>query len=360
MRKPNGMSNRWAVMTLAVSALTMAACGGGGSSGPADEPAPTPGAPAPAPGPGAPSDPAPPPAPASVTGQYRLEPEASSADAALAAFNARGDEGHAFLGTLASVDGATGIVATGDFYLQDTAHTTSKLQYAMLALANSADAKVQQLNRQGANGFAFKLDVGFSSGSQFRSLFVKDLTKATTFSYERQPAIATLTRDGFLAQLNAAGARGFRLVGGLIVGPFGNQEAFNLYVKDSSGATYNYTFVDVAFPYGMANGEALLQRLNEMGAQGSFYLGAFLVSPAPGAGVQVFEKSSLQVGAIDYRVQASASSASLAQRQANFNENAAQGYFFLSDVATDDSAQSTMSVRNATNLRNPLTGITFP
>lgn len=283
-----------------------------------------------------------------VTGQYAMQP-AASGSAALAAFNDQGSRGYAFIGTQSTGGGSAGT----DFYVTDTAHSGSRLAYEFVAQANSGDALVAQLNQQGARGFAFKAPY-LSDASGIRLLTVRDTTRSVTYSYERQPISGSLGSDAFQAQLNAEGARGYRLVG-----PFGaGSDSFNLYVKDSSATTYAYTVIPISGSGGMASGDALRQRLNEQGAQGRFYLGAFVLQGQ--ASAQVFEKSSAQNGPIDYDLAAVSLQASAGQKLAAMNQLAAQGLFFVSDLTTDDGSAYTLSARNAASLRSPLAGIAFP
>ncbi len=287
-------------------------------------------------------------APAQVTGQYIAQPAASGA-ALLAAMNDQGSRGYAYLSAL-----ATGGGVQSDFYVTDTAHGSSRLTYETVAQASSGDGLVAQLNQQGARGFAFKAPYMSAGGSGISLLTVRDAARGTTYAYERQAISGSLGSDAFQAQLNAEGARGYRLVGPVGAG----QDSFNLYVKDSSATTYAYTVIPVSGFGGMASGDALRQRLNEQGAQGRFYLGAF--SLQGGASGQVFEKSSAQNGAVEYDLSAVNLQQTADQRLAAMNQRAAQGFFFVSDLSTDDGSSYTLSARNAASLRSPLAGIAFP
>ena len=350
----------------ALIASLLAACGG--SDGNGDSTAPTvPGAPAPAPSPApAPAPgpdpttpaPAPAPSPANVTGQYRQESAPASMDAALAAMNAQGAQGYAYLATFA-VNPGTNSQALGSFYLQDTAHTGSRLQYVAIAQPATADALLALLNQQGASGFAYKSPMSFGTVSESRGIFVKDTTKSTTYTYEKLPISSTLSRDGFVAQLNAQGARGFRLVGPMTAG----NEFFNVYMKDSSANTYAYIGLDGLQSSVAAYGDALRQRLNEQGGQGRLWVGDFVVQG--NATASIFEKSASQSGAIRYTVEPAGARSTLDQLQAELNARAAQGLFYFSDVASVETSTNaissfTVSVGGAESLRNPLAGITYP
>ncbi len=282
-----------------------------------------------------------------VTGQYIAQPSASGA-ALLAAMNDQGSRGYAYLSAM--VTGS----AQNDFYVTDTAHSSSRLTYETVAQADSGDGLVAQLNQQGARGFAFKGPYMSGDGPGISLLTVRDAARGATYSYERQAISGSLGSDAFQAQLNAEGARGYRLVGPIGAG----QDSFNLYAKDSSATTYSYTVIPVSGSGGMASGDALRQRLNEQGAQGGFYLGAF--SLQGGAIGQVFEKSSAQSGAVEYDLSAVSLQQTADQKLAAMNQRAAQGFFFVSDLSTDDSSTYTLSARNAASLRSPLVGVAFP
>ncbi len=286
--------------------------------------------------------------PSQVTGQYIAQPAASGA-ALLAAMNDQGSRGYAYLSAM-----VTGGSAQNDFYVTDTAHSNSRLTYETVAQADSGDGLVAQLNQQGARGFVFKAPYMSGDGPGISLLTVRDAARGATYSYERQAISGSLGSDAFQAQLNAEGARGFRLVGPIGAG----QDSFNLYAKDSSATTYSYTVIPVSGSGGMASGDALRQRLNEQGAQGGFYLGAF--SLQGGAIAQVFEKSSAQNGPVEYDLSAVNLQQTTDQKLAAMNQRAAQGFFFVSDLSTDDSSSYTLSARNAASLRSPLAGVTFP
>ncbi len=283
-----------------------------------------------------------------VTGQYIAQPAASGA-ALLAAMNDQGSRGYAYLSAM-----VTGGGMQTDFYVTDTAHTSSRLTYETVAQANSGDGLVAQLNQQGARGFAFKGPYLSADGPGISLLTVRDAARGATYAYERQPISGSLSSDAFQAQLNAEGAMGYRLVGPIGAG----QDSFNLYARDSSATTYSYTVIPVTGSGGMASGEALRQRLNEQGAQGRFYLGAF--SLQGGAIGQVFEKSSAQNGPVEYDLSAVNLQQPGDQKLAAMNQRAAQGFFFVSDLSIDDGSTYTLSARNAASLRSPLVGVAFP
>lgn len=353
MRNPTFLA-RWA--TVAVMSATLAACGGGGSDAPVPPPVggtPDPVTPAPPAGP----DPVVPAPDTSASGQYHLEAPAASSTAAVAAMNALGQQGYAFVSSIASYT-ANPLPVIGDLYVKDSAHAASRLSYQALVPAANATAAVAQMNQQGASGYMYKGDVAYGTGtSDIRSLFVKDTTKAGSFAYEVLPGGSPMAKDALLAQLNAQGARGYRWMSAAI---FGNgPDIHNVYVKTSApAATFTYSFVDLPAPFGMANAAALKQRLNEKGATGALFRGAFIVNDF-NSGVQIFEKASTQTTAITYDLVPVVKTDTLAQVVAKANVRAATGEFLLSDVVTDDNAFHTIYMKGG-EARHPLSGPVFP
>jgi len=343
----NARSLPW--LAAAVFATTLAACGGDGDDPPVSS--------TPAPSPGVPVDP-PPGQPVTVTGQYRLESSPATAAAGLSALNAMGQLGYGFVSSVAPYT-QTLPVPIGDLYLTDTAHTGSKLQYSLATPATTVSAIATQLNQQGGAGALYKGDVSFGTGLSvdIRSLFVKDTTKATTFTYEVKPTTTTQQKATMLAELNAQGARGFRYHSTGVLVP--SLEAFNVYVKASApAATYTYTFVD-STATGPADGAALKAQLNAQGANGNALLGSFSVNDL-NTFVQIYEKSSLQTTPITYDVVAVVTSDTLAQITTKANTKAAAGEFLYGDVMTSDQKFNTIYVKGAVSNRHPLAGPVFP
>ncbi|MPN42017.1 hypothetical protein SDC9_189573 [bioreactor metagenome] len=103
-------------------------------------------------------------------------------------------------------------------------------------------------------------------------------------------------------------------------------------------------------------------RLAQKGADGWFIRGTQRLGgdPLNMSYVDVFEKSSAQNGAIEYLVEASASSDSLTTQLSNMNANAAKGFFYFSGIMTADNKTSTIYAKNSAWMINPLAGVTFP
>lgn len=340
-------------LAAAVFATSLAACGGDGDDPPVST-APTP---APAPTPGVPGEPNPG-QPVAVTGQYRLESTPATAAAGLAALNAMGQLGYGYVTGVAEYR-TTMPVPMGDLYLTDTAHATSKLQYSLATPATTVPALVAQLNQNGATGAMYKGELAFGTGlgADIRSVFVKDTTKTTTFTYEVKPTTLPTGKAALKAELDAQGARGFQFLSSGILTP--GMEAFNIYVKASApAATYTYTFVD-STATGPANGAALKQQLNVQGATGNALLGTYTVDTL-NTFVQIFEKSSLQTTPITYDVVATDTNDTLAQMTAKANTRAAAGEFLYGDLMTSDQKFNTVYVKGAVSNRHPLAGPVFP
>jgi hypothetical protein len=145
------LTRRSAALVLLAS---LAACGGGGGGGSGGIGEPGGGDPGNGGNPGTPGNPGGG-TPTPVTGQYRMETGAENFDAALSAMNSLGSQGYAFTYSLA-VGGATFPVPIGDFYVTDTAHTGTRLDYRMVPDVAGVSALVAQLNAQGAQGYLYK------------------------------------------------------------------------------------------------------------------------------------------------------------------------------------------------------------
>jgi hypothetical protein len=155
------LTRRSAALVLLAS---LAACGGGGGGGSGGIGEPGGGDPGNGGNPGTPGNPGGG-TPTPVTGQYRMETGAENFDAALSAMNSLGSQGYAFTYSLA-VGGATFPVPIGDFYVTDTAHTGTRLDYRMVPDVAGVSALVAQLNAQGAQGYLYKSGMAFPSSTQ--------------------------------------------------------------------------------------------------------------------------------------------------------------------------------------------------
>lgn len=252
--------------TLAVAtALAVSACGGGGGGGtmlpilPGPAPAPAPEPPPPAPAPPAPAPapaPAPePPPPAARTFLYETLPAATSTSAFLAQLNAQGARGLRLLGGLAFTQSPAGIELV-EAYVRDTS-ASATYTYERQAPPADAAALAAQLEAQGARGFAW---VGaYSVGGEISYIYQKQDASTTTFSYRVLPAQSA--GADYLAQTNAQGAEGFfgftpsYLIGGAAVAIYGK--------ASGSAATFAYELLESP-----TADDAFMATLNSAGGRG--------------------------------------------------------------------------------------------
>lgn len=292
-----------------------------------------------------------------VTGTYKLGGQTAASHAQmLNAANSMGADGYALFSSLAGSISPT-TTEIGDFYLTDTAHAGRKFSYVNPAAQSSRIAFLAQLNQQGSSGYMYKSDAVFSDVSDIRSVYVKDNSRSDQFSYRTVTPVAKTAED-FAAELNGQGAAGYRYLGSQII----NNELFSLYAKRNDSVTYTYQVDKLGSSFSAADAAAMRTRLAPKGADGWFIRGTQGLGSDPMNMnyVDVFEKSSAQNGAIEYLVEASASSDSLTTQLNNMNANAAKGFFYFSGIMTADGKTSTIYVKNSAWMINPLAGVTFP
>ena len=292
-----------------------------------------------------------------VTGTYKLGGQTAASHAQmLNAANSMGADGYALFSSLAGSISPT-TTEIGDFYLTDTAHAGRKFSYVNPAAQSSRIAFLAQLNQQGSSGYMYKSDAVFSDVSDIRSVYVKDNSRSDQFSYRTVTPVAKTAED-FAAELNGQGAAGYRYLGPQII----NNELFSLYAKRNDSVTYTYQVDKLGSSFSATDAAAMRTRLAPKGADGWFIRGTQGLGSDPMNMnyVDVFEKSSAQNGAIEYLVEASASSDSLTTQLNNMNANAAKGFFYFSGIMTADGKTSTIYVKNSAWMINPLAGVTFP
>lgn len=292
-----------------------------------------------------------------VTGTYKLGGQTAASHAQmLNAANSMGADGYALFSSLAGSISPTS-TEIGDFYLTDTAHAGRKFSYVNPAAQPTRIAFLAQLNQQGSSGYMYKSDAVFSDVSDIRSVYVKDNSRSDQFSYRTVTPVAKTAED-FATELNGQGAAGYRYLGPQII----NNELFSLYAKRNDSVTYTYQVDKLGSSFSAADAAAMRTRLAPKGADGWFIRGTQGLGSDPMNMnyVDVFEKSSAQNGAIEYLVEASASSDSLTTQLNNMNANAAKGFFYFSGIMTADGKTSTIYVKNSAWMINPLAGVTFP
>lgn len=279
----------------------------------------------------------------SVTGSYSLKPAATSFNQMLADANAMGATGFALLSELVAGNGQS-----SDFYVSDTAHAGQKLQYQLLPVVATLPEFLTQLNQQGSNGYMFKSFAALGNPGEMRNVLVKNASRSETFSYEATSSTGQ-TAQAFQADLNARGARGFRWIGPAMVG----SSMVNLYAKRSDGSTYEY-MVEAELDETLAN---MKTHWNSKGVNGWLARGS---QGLGSASVDMYEKSSAQSGAVEYRVEPQTAGMSPADMKDQMNANAADGFFFFSEIVDSAGAVGVISIKNGGLLVHPLAGVSFP
>jgi len=126
----------------------------------------------------------------------------------LAQANAEGARGLFFAGV---VTGSTG--GTAALYVKDSS-STATYAYTTQPLNDSGTAFLTQANAQGALGYRYHGAALFTGQSS--SIYVKDTTQSSQFTYSDQPTVTHVA--DYLTQANAQGASGLRTQGQLQFG----------------------------------------------------------------------------------------------------------------------------------------------
>ena len=276
-----------------------------------------------------------------VTGRYRMETAAENFDAALSAMNALGAQGYAFTYSLAS-GGTTFPVPIGDFYVTDTAHTGTRLDSSHGARRGGRLGPGGPAQRTGCARLPVQVRHGVPQqhAGPAQPLCAQQQRR-------RHLQLRDAPRRGCAGHvgLHAATGRderpGFPLHGPADLGRRDVQPLRQGLARHRPSSTPVFA---LAAPFGAG------QRHGAEAAPGSRWVPRATCCVAPGAarnteGVQLYEKSGDQQGAIEYRVEPVSQSASLAQRLEQFNRNAAEGFFAFGDVVTDDGRFHSISVR---------------
>lgn len=333
----------------ALLTCTLASCGGGGSGDPG-----VPAAPAPAPSPGTPASapsplpvPAPVPTPVVSTGSYAYSTVSFQDFDKLAEINRQGQEGFGILRYWQI--NTRGVSVDAYLFSKESSDTKSRLSSKFIKRPAPA-AMLDTMNAQGALGFAYKSTVryAFDDGADPSGVvFTTDVSGTDTYRYETQPSGSPIARDVFLNQLNVQGARGLKFLGRFA---FVADPGVHLYGKPSAST--------VTYVYAMESGDFLdaadmAQRLNAQGARGWVYKGLFAVDSAQNL-VQLYEKSSGQSSAVEYRVETPRAEPESRFNPTGFvfaetaqaNDLGAMGYFYL-PYATGSRVNGRVFVKNA-------------
>ena len=199
--------------------------------------------------------------------RYEALPHATTNADFLSQLNTQGARGYRFLAALSLTPGQS--TAHG-VYVKDG---NSSYDYKMLEPQNTASGLLTQMNAEGANGYRYLGDyiVEFEGGDPLkpktRTLYVRDASQTARYNYELVTTGRAATDNEFLTQVNAQGAKGYWLVGGLTLG--------NLYMKDQSqpGARYTYRLQ----PYATTR-DLFLAQANVQGREGYRFKGGLVLA----------------------------------------------------------------------------------
>jgi hypothetical protein len=326
-----------ALVSVLMSAVFVAACGGGGSDTPAagsPPPSTPPASGSPPASPPPPSAPPPSPAPPSSTivtsPSYEAITYVDARAGLTAQANAQGARGFAYYSGLVLDETplTSGDAIFTNFYVKES---NTSFSYESLDLPTTRQALLTQLNAQGARGFAWYS--GIASGNDLYSLYVKE-SSAVTISYEFLDE--TTTAAGFLSQASAQGARGFLYSGGYTTGG----SAFNIYGKvNGSSAQYSYRLESV--PTTQA---ALLSQVNTQGQSGYKFAGGQVFVGEPINGTRIFNayvKDTAQNASFEWRSVAPAYTTTSLVAQAN--EQGLADFRLFGNYATTAGSVTTIS-----------------
>lgn len=313
-------------LALIMTAISVTACGGGGSAGSM-----------------APS--------ANVSGIYSFQGVPSTVQAASLQLMQQGIAGRAWVSDISSYGPSP---QYSSLYLQSTLKQASMFQYVLDAEPTTMVDLLAQMNQRGAQGYAYKTSYLF--GAVGYSVFVNDSAKTSTFSYETLGSMVNNSLSNLLTQINTQGGRGFRWMGAYSTTAF--PTAFsNLYVKESSGpASYTYSAISLGTNYAPANGAALLAALQQGAANGARYLTTIL---AGSQYAMIFERPSDSSAAVRYTIASAPTAESLSTLLQTINGFGARGEFFWGDVATLDGSFHHVFVNGITP-PHPLYGFVYP
>lgn len=193
---------------------------------------------------------------ASTTYVYELLPNVNAAADLQAQLSAEGARGYRYGGP----------ETRGAIYRKDNG-SASTFGYRVLAVAdNETTAQyIAQVNAQGAEGY-YLPGASLVAGSGTVRAFQKDSQGSAT--YVAEALAEPSTEAGFIAQLQAQGARGFRFKTSY---SFGAQGTFLLYDKDTSqSATFVYSTLETS-----ADSAAFVTQANAQGQQGIALIGDY-------------------------------------------------------------------------------------
>lgn len=150
--------------------------------------------------------------------------ETSSANL-IAQANAEGAKGFFYTGGNQFSDGIKAI------YVRDTSHSGRYIFKALPKAASSADL-IAQANAEGANGFLYVGDSGFTDG--IKSIYVTDTSQSDQYTLKAMPQVASSA--DLIAQASAEGANGFLYTGDSLM----SDGIKSFYVKAPTGSKFGW------------------------------------------------------------------------------------------------------------------------
>ena len=222
---------------------------------------------------------------------------------------------------------------------------TTGIFYETLAPKSDPSEFVTQCNAEGAKGYRNMCDFAFA-GSEISSIYVKDSSKNSTFSYETLTPKTTASE--FVVQSNAEGARGYQYMCDFT---FTGGDSRSIYVKDNSK---NSTFIyETMAP--KSDPSEFVTQCNTQGANGYQYMANYMFA---GSGISsVYVKDNSKNSTFNYETQIPKTTSSEFVVQSN--TEGAKGYRYMYDNAftgleirsiyvKDNSSTSTFSYETLT------------
>jgi hypothetical protein len=266
--------------------------------------------------------------------------------------NAQGARGFLYIGGIVLDNGTPGNTADDVFANLYAKDSNTTYTYEILDTLSTKDPFVAQMNAQGARGYAF---YGPTTAG---TIYVKESGSAT-YAYEALSATTTATNAGFLAQISPQGDRGFAYIGAYIFGA-NLANTVNFYGKvNGSAAKYGYRLEPL-----LDNANTFIAQANTQGQQGYKLQGGLVFTGEPtGSAAQfraLYVKDTTQSASFEWKAISIASTPSSFVTQAT-NE-ASSGYLYWSGYVFTDGAANVF--RNlyfkAANCSGPLCRISDP
>jgi hypothetical protein len=250
--------------------------------------------------------------------------------------NQQGANGFAYIGSVA------GAAQADELFVK--AQPSTSYAYRSTTSPNTAAEWLNALNIEGANGYLLKSAV-LSSGSATASNIVVKSSAPATFRYQ-------LVAGNFdLSTLNTQGAAGYSYAGERLVGG----ATYLLFVKkDNSSAVYNYQTQPA-----LNDAASLLSEMNALGNQRYVYISSLFIS---GSGlVSLYENNSTNSAPTQYVSLPSSGGLPTSELIQKANQQAANGYYYAGDLGLGGGSQIiSLFYKGPAPSTHPINGPTFP